>query len=207
MLTCLQMRLFPFVSGVLALSLAACAGDQQPGSNPEWREVLKHKPAAVAPDASPEHKQIYADSVRAFVQKNPDHGRAREVWGMLQLEFADQLSEAGRYQDAIRYYRAVLVHHPESEHARRGLAAAADRLMVSREKLLQLEKGMSYRQVASLLGRPIPGWSTRQKRNGTTFEAWYYRARSGSIAAVYFRNGKVFAAEEESNSRLGRLGS
>lgn len=201
------MRLFPFVSGVIVLSMVACGGEQPPGPSPEWREVLKHKTAAVAPDASPEHKQIYADSVRAFVQKHPDHGRAREVWGMLQLEFADQLADAGRYQDAIRYYRSVLAHHPESEHARQGLAAAADRLAVTREKLLQLEKGMSYRQVASLLGKPIPGWSTRHKRNGTTFEAWYYRARSGSIAGVYFRNGKVFAAEEESNSRLGRSAS
>lgn len=207
MLTCPRMRLFPFVSGVIVLSMVACGSDSQPGSSPEWREVLKHKPAAVAPDASPEQKQLYADSVRAFVEKHPDHGRAREVWGMLQLEFADQLAEAGRYQDAIRYYRSVLTHHPESEHARRGLADAADRLAVTREKLLQLEKGMSYREVAALLGKPIPGWSTRHKRSGTTFEAWYYRTRTDSIAGVYFRNGKVFAAEEESNSRLGRSAS
>lgn len=207
MLTCLPMRLFPFVCGALALLLAACAGEQTVDHSTEWRDVLKHKRAAVAPDATPEHKQVYADSVRAFVEKHPDHGRAREVWGMLQLEFAEELADAGRYQDAIRFYRAVLTHHPESEQARRGLALAADRLAVTRDKLVTLEKGMSYRQVASLLGKPIPGWSARHRRNGVTFEAWYYRTRSGAVAAVYFRNGKVFAAEEESSSQLGRLGS
>jgi hypothetical protein len=206
-LTCPEMRVFPFVCGVLALALVACGGAQSADHQSEWRDVLRHKRAAVAPDATPEHKQVYADSVRAFVEKHPDHGRAREVWGMLQLEFADQLADAGRYQDAIRFYRAVLTHHPESEQARRGLTTAADRLAITREKLLELEKGMTYRQVASLLGKPIPGWSARHRRDGTTFEAWYYRARSGSIAGVYFRNGKVFAAEEESNARLGRLGS
>lgn len=207
MLTCWQMRVFPFVCGVLALLVASCGGVDSADRQAEWRDVLKHKRAAAAPDASPEHKQRYADSVRAFVEKHPDHGRAREVWGMLQLEFADELAEAGRYQDAIRFYRTVLEHHPESEQARRGLAIAANRLAVSHEKLLELEKGMSYRQVSSLLGKPIPGWAARQRRNDTTFEAWYYRTRAGSIAAVYFRNGKVFAAEEESNSILGRLGS
>ncbi len=204
------MRIFPLFLAGLALFAAACAGDASPDHQAEWRDVLRHKRAASSPDASPEQKQLYADSVRAFVAKHPTHGRGQEVWMRLQLEFANDLAAVGRYQDAIRFYRSVLTAHPESEEARRGLAVAADRLAISREKLLALEKGMSQREVAHLLGKPIPGWSRKNERNGTTFEAWYYRTRSGAVAAVYFREGKVFAAEENSSARLapaGRLGS
>ena len=199
------MRVFPFIFAGQALFGAACgAGDAQPDHQSEWRNVLQHKKAAVAPNASLTHKQVYADSVRAFVVKHPEHGRAQQVWQSLQLEFADDLAAMGRYQDAIRFYRAVLTRHPESEHARRGLAIAADRLAVTREKLMTLEKGMSHREVANILGKPMPGWSVEQHRAGTTFEAWYYRTRTGEVAGVYFRDGKVIRAEESSNARLAR---
>jgi tetratricopeptide (TPR) repeat protein len=201
------MRVFALVSAVLLLFACGCADDAQPDHQAEWRGVLQHKAAATASDGSPVHKQVYADSVRAFVQKHPSHGRAREVWERLQLEFADDLASLGRYQDAIRYYRAVLANHPDNDRARRGFAIAADRLAVTREKLLGLQKGMSQRHVASLLGRPMPGWSARNRRAEATFEAWYYRTTSGGVAAVYFRDGKVLAAEESSNARIGRLGS
>ena len=207
MLTCSWMRVSAPVSGLLLLFALGCAGDAQPDHQAEWRGVLQHKAAATATDATPVHKQVYADSVRAFEQKHPNHGRARDVWQRLQLEFAGDLAAIGRYQDAIRYYRAVLADSPENEEARRGLALAADRLAVTREKLLGLEKGMSQRQVASVLGRPMPGWSAQNRRPEATFDAWYYRTSSGGVAAVYFRDGKVFAAEESSHARLGRLGS
>lgn len=169
--------------------------------------MLRHKKAAAAADATPHQKQLYADSVRAFVEKHPNHGRARDVWQRIQLEFADDLASMGRYQDAIRFYRAVAAHDPASEDARRGLADAFARLAVTREKLLALEKGMSHREVASLLGKPVPGWTASNRRPGVTMEAWYYRTSGGGLAAVYFRNGKVLAAEERSNAPLGRFGS
>ena len=169
--------------------------------------MLRHKKAAVAPDAGPEQKQAYADSVRAFVERHPDHGRAREVWQRLQLEFADDLAAMGRHQDSIRFYRAVLTHDPSNAHASRGLATAVERLAVSRDKLLALEKGMSHREVAAILGKPMPGWSAKNKRPEATFEAWYYRTSGGGVAGVYFRDGKVFGAEETSHEKLGRLGS
>ena len=207
MLSCGGMRVSPFLTTSLMLCLAACGGQPPADHQAEWRDVLRHKPAAVAPNASPDQKQLYADSVRAFVVKHPTHSRAAEVWQRLQLEFADDLTEAGRYQDAIRIYRAVLTRHPENDHARSRMAVAAARLAVGREGLLALRKGMSHRQVAALLGKPIPGWTVKNHRAGATFEAWYYRTRSGALAGVYFREGKVFAAEETSNERLGRLGS
>lgn len=193
---------------MIAIAAGGCRGREvQPDHQAEWRDVLKQKPAAVAPDAPVEQKQVYADSVRAFVQKHPNHGRAREVWERMQLEFADELAERGRYQDAIRIYRSVLANHPVNEHARRGLALAADRMVVTRAKLLTIEKGMSHRQVASILGRPVPGWTIENRRRDATIEAWYYPTRDGGVAAVYFRRGKVFAAEEASNALHGRLGS
>jgi hypothetical protein len=202
------MRFATVLATLLLLLAAACGGgNAQPDHQTEWRDVLRHKKAAVAPDARPEQKQVYADSVRAFVEKHPDHGRAREVWQRLQLEFADDLASMGRYQDSIRFYRAVLAHDPSDEQASRGLATAVERLAVSREKLLALEKGMSHRQVASILGKPMPGWSAKNERPEATFEAWYYRTRGGGVAGVYFRDGKVFAAEETSQAKLGRLGT
>ena len=200
---------FSTVPATLLLLFAAACADRgaQPDHQTEWRDVLRHKKAAVSAGARPEQKQAYADSVRAFVQKHPDHGRAREVWQRLQLEFADDLAAVGRHQDAIRFYRAVLAHDPTSAPASRGLATAVERLAVSREKLLALEKGMSHREVASILGKPMPGWSAKNERAEATFEAWYYRTRGGGVAGVYFRDGKVFAAEETSHAKLGRLSS
>ena len=193
---------------IIAVAASGCrAREVQPDHQAEWRDVLQQKQAAVAPNAPVEQKQVYADSVRAFVIKHPNHGRAREVWQRMQLEFADELASLGRHQDAIRIYRAVLVHDPVNEGARAGLALAADRLAVSREKLQSIAKGMSHRQVANILGKPVPGWTVENRRRDATIEAWYYRTREGGVAAVYFRRGKVFAAEEASNELHGRLGS
>lgn len=202
------MRFSTVPATLLLLIVTACADRVvQADHQSEWRDVLRHKSAAVAADAKPEHKQLYADSVRAFVQKHPEHKRAREVWQRLQLEFADDLAEMGRHQDAIRIYRAVLAHDHANEHASCALAVAAGRLAVSRDKLLELRKGMSERNVTSLLGKPMPGWSVKNERPEATIEAWYYRTGGGGLAAVYFREGKVFAAEETSHAKLGRLGS
>ena len=113
-----RMRVFPVVSLIAVLAAAACGGrDAGPDHQAEWQDVLKRKQAAASPDAPAEQKQVYADSLRAFVQKHPNHGRAREVWMRVQLEFADDLAQLGRNQDAIRVYRAVLTHDPANEHA------------------------------------------------------------------------------------------
>ena len=202
------MRVFALVSLLAAMVLVGCnqAADQ-PDHQSEWRDVLSRKEAAAKPGASPQQKQVYADSVRAFVQKHPTHGRGREVWQRIQLEFADDLCALGRYQDAVHFYRAVLAHNEESEHARRGLAEAMANLAVTREKLLLIEKGMSKREVASLIGRPLPGWTESRQRSVATIESWYYRTRDGGVAGIYFRDGRVFAAEESSHARVTRLGS
>ncbi|HEX9981860.1 MAG TPA: hypothetical protein VGF69_01230 [Thermoanaerobaculia bacterium] len=202
------MRTFPFVFALVTALALGCGGNADgPDHQAEWRNVLQHKKAALAPDATTKQKQVYADSVAAFVQRYPDHGRAREVFRRMQVEFADELASVGRYQDSIRFYRAVLEHDPHNQDAMRGLRDAVERLAVSREKLVQLEKGMSHREVAAILGKPMPGWTAKNKRRGATIEAWYYRTRTGGVAGVYFRDGKVFAAEENSHAKMSRLGS
>lgn len=210
MLTCNAMRGFPHVPLIFLLVLplaSGCNTDSQPDPQAEWIEVLRHKAAAVAPDAAVEQKQIYADALREFVQRHPGHDRGKEVWLNLQLTFADDLASAGRHQEAIRLYKSVLTFDEQNEAALRGLAIAADRLAVTREKLLEIEKGMSEEDVVALLGRPAPGWTANNSRPEATIVAWYYQTRSGGVAGVYFRDGVVFAAEEDSSAPLARLGS
>jgi hypothetical protein len=192
--------LFPVV-----LVFLACAGDDASDNSREWLHVLRHKKAAVAPNATPQQKQAYADSLGAFVQKHPTHSRAREVYQRIQIDFANELASLGRYQDAVRFYRAVLIHDPANADAQRGMADAVAHLAVSREKLLQLEKGMSQRQVAHILGKPIPGWTARVERRDSVIEAWYYRKVDGGIAGVYFRDGELLVAEENSQAKIAAM--
>jgi hypothetical protein len=182
----------------------ACAPEspQEPDHQSEWRTVLEQKKAAAA-QASTETRQAYADSLAAFVRKHPTHSRAREVYHRVQLEFADELMELGRHQDAIRFYRSVLTYDARNTEAQRGLTDAAERLAISQDKLEKLEKGMSHREVAGILGKPIPGWTLKKQHRGLTVEAWYYRTTAGGIAGVYFRDGEVFAAESNSDAPLG----
>lgn len=165
--------------------------------------MLRHKKAAASPQATPVARQMYADALSSFVQRHPGHSRAREVYRRVQLEFANELASLDRCQDAIRVYRAVLTADPKNDEAKRGLEAAASRLAVSRQQLLSIDIGMTQKDVARILGKPIPGWTATTDRASTTIEAWYYRTTTGAIAAIYFRDGEVFAAEEQSQARVG----
>src|ERR1051325_10416863 len=150
---------------VLALVLTACAADDPADAGrSDWLHVLHRKKAAAAPQASAQAKQVYADSLAAFVKKHPNHSRAREVYQRIQLDFARELASLGRYQDAIRFYRAVLNNDPQQSDALNGMRDAVEHLAVSRQKLLALEKGMSQHEVAKILGKPIPGWIVRTER-------------------------------------------
>jgi hypothetical protein len=190
------------LSVALLVLLRCSAAPDQPDHQSEWRSVLQHKKAAVSPQATPHARQIYADALSSFVRRHPGHSRAREVYERIQLEFASELASLGRDQDAIRIYRSVLRGDPRNDEAKRGLAAAIDRLAVTHEKLLRIEIGMSQKDVARLLGKPIPGWTVTNDRPAATIEAWYYRTTAGGVAAIYFRDGAVFAADEKSQARV-----
>ncbi len=187
---------------LFALVATCCGGRDAADNAPEWLHVLGRKKAAVLPNATQRQKQAYADSLAAFLARYPTHPRAREVYRRIQLDFAQELAALGRYQDAIRFYRAVLADDPHNHEALLGLAAAVDRLTVSRQKLLALQKGMSQREVTGLLGKPIPGWTARTVRPDCVIEAWYYRTTDHGVAGVYFRDGTLFAAEENSHAKL-----
>jgi tetratricopeptide (TPR) repeat protein len=190
------------VLALFAILLASCGGTKTVDNSAEWVRVLNRKKAAVSSTATPRQKQFYADSLAAFVTRYPTHTRAREVYHRVQLDFASELSTLGRYQDAIRFYRAVLTDDPQNREALNGLAIALDRLTVSHDKLLALEKGMSQHEVAKLLGKPIPGWTARTERPDCTIEAWYYRTTDRGVAGVYFRDGTLFAAEANSHEKV-----
>jgi hypothetical protein len=192
---------------LIVLAAVSCSGgNRDAADNPsEWLHVLRHKQAATAPNAPVKAKQVYADTLGAFVLRHPMHSRAREVYRFIQLDFARELVSLGRYQDAVHIYRAVLVHDPKNVAALRCLNDAVDHLAVSHEKLMALEKGMSQNDVARLLGKPIPGWQVRNDRPDTTIESWYYRRIGGGVAGVYFRDGVLFAAEENSQAKLAPL--
>ncbi|HEY6842868.1 MAG TPA: hypothetical protein VI391_01780 [Thermoanaerobaculia bacterium] len=187
---------------LLAILIASCSRSKSVDTADEWVGVLHRKKAAISAAATPRQKQAYLDSLAAFVTRNPTHARAREVYHHIQLDFASELSSLGRYQDAIRFYRAVLAEDPKNQAASNGLKAALDRLTVSRDKLLALEKGMTQHEVAKLLGKPIPGWTARTERPDCTIEAWYYRTTDSGVAGVYFRDGTLFAAEANSHQKL-----
>ena len=188
---------------ILALAAFACGGSRTAADNSaEWRNILIRKKAADSPLASTTEKQAYADSLAAFVDRHPTHSRAREVYERIQIDFARDLAAIGRYQDAIRVYRSVLTADPASAVAAKGLTDAIDRLAVSHAKLLQLDRGMSQREVAHILGKPIPGWTVKNERPDATIECWYYRAAGGGVAGIYFRDGELFAAEEKSHEKI-----
>jgi hypothetical protein len=192
---------------LIAVAAASCSGGSHDAADnsSEWLHVLRHKQAATAPNAPVQAKQVYADTLGAFVAKHPTHSRAREVYEHIQLDFAHELAAVGRHQDAIRIYRAVLTHDPKNDDAIKGMADSVDHLAVSHEKLVALEKGMSQHDVARLLGKPIPGWTITNDRPDSTIESWYYRRTGGGIAGVYFRDGVLFAAEENSQAKIAPL--
>lgn len=187
---------------VAVLLFASCDASNGPDHATEWLRILHQKKKAVSASATPRQKQAYADSLAAFVETHPTHSRAREVYERIQLDFARELASIGRYRDAIRFYRAVLARDPHNQDALRGINRAVEHLSVSRDKLLALQKGMSQDDVAQLLGKPIPGWSVRTERRDSVVESWYYRKNDGTVAGVYFRDGELFAAEENSGAKL-----
>lgn len=198
------MRVRAILFAFVAAGFAACQSEQDKVADhqTEWRDVLSRKKAAVAPEAPTEVKQAYADSLAAFVRKHPKHSRAREVYQQVQLEFARDLSLVGRHREAARVYRAVLRVDPANVDAQTGLAATVELLAVSRSRLLALEKGMTEREVARVLGKPLPGWTARNTQRRPPIESWFYPAAGGGVAAVHFRDGRLFAAEENSHEKL-----
>lgn len=163
----------------------------------EWRAVLElKKEADNAPEADrAAARQAWAAALLEFTNRYPEHGRARQVYKELELDFARLLARRGRYEEAIRYYQAVLQDDPGHEVARAELDLAERRRFVTADAVAALRRGMSKDDVSERIGVPAPGWSRRLERDGTTIDSWYYPRSDGGVAGVFFRNGELFAAE------------
>lgn len=179
------------------LAMMACAqGDADPVTA-EWREVLAAKKEWQQADAAGRLRaqQAYVDGLTAFVRRHPDHARARTVYEATELEFARELARRGMHDRAAVYYRSVLRTNPDHAAARAELRIAERKRFVSPETLADLRAGMSPDEVRESLGEPLPGWSRSLRRGESIVDSWYYRRPDGGVAGVYFRNGRLFAAE------------
>jgi len=189
------------LAGLLLLVLG-CQRSHEEDTLSAWLGVLEKKRALQEAHPGTAARQAYVDALAEFVAKYPAHGRGRSVYERVQLEFARDLAASGRRREAIGFYRSVLERNPASAEARAGMIATIDQLSVSRAKFNQLRRGMSKREVARRLGRPLPGWSRILVKRAKRAESWYYPAEEQKVASVHFVDGKLLTAELDTGLRI-----
>jgi hypothetical protein len=179
---------------LLLLSFLSCSRQSERVSTDveEWRLVLHAKKAAVKAD-DPQTRQHYAETLLRFVQKHPDHARARQVYNELEIDLAHDLTEKGAYDQALRYLRDVEARDPKNRRLQRQLAETLDLQSVDSTELSAVKAGMTYTAVRTLLGAPPTGWN-RSSEDGR-YESWFYRNADGGTAAVHFDHGKVIGID------------
>ncbi|MFN2238051.1 MAG: hypothetical protein ABR524_01540 [Thermoanaerobaculia bacterium] len=183
---------------LLAVSMTACGpAGLEDDIHRDWRAVLELKKEA---ENAPQSKRVvsrqaWAAALFEFTNRYPEHIRARHAYEELELDFARLMASRGRYEEAIRHYRAVLQGDPGHEAARAELDLAERRRFVTADAVAALRRGMSQDDVSERIGVPAPGWSRRLERDETTIDSWYYPRSDGGVAGVFFRNGELFAAE------------
>ncbi|HXI13323.1 MAG TPA: hypothetical protein VNM92_11885 [Thermoanaerobaculia bacterium] len=185
--------------------LISCRREVQDDSLTDWLHVLKQKKAAPLASGPSAGRQAYAKSLHNFVVKHPTHGRGRHVYEDFQMQFARDLVSMGRGRDAVRFYRSVLQRNPANRQAREELTTTIDRLSVSTDKLESLTKGMTQREVAERLGKPLPGWTRSVVKRSKRAESWYYPREGRGVAGVHFYDGRLLTAELDSEERLPGL--
>jgi hypothetical protein len=196
------MRLF-CCAMILALFCLACAADPDPELE-DWRRVLAAKAAIdeTSPAAAVPTRQKYIDTLREFCRRYPNHSRAREVYQAAELEYARELLSSAQYDDAARFFESVLRDNPDNADVRAEFEQAIRSRFLTRNELVNLRKGMRPEEVAAHLGHPLPGWERSIKKTGATITSWYYPRPDGGVGGVYFRNGRLFAAEYEKSVPL-----
>ncbi len=197
------MRLFGILCAIALLVVAvvmASTSPEAPELQQQWLSVLgakkKYQDSVLSGAADKELKrQQWADAVVSFVHLHPDHGRARAVHEEIVLHRARELAAAGRQEEAVSFYRALLARNQNSETPRKELQELLSRKTLTREKISQLRAGMSRREVIGILGEPPVGWTRQTVRGQERSESIYYPAGSGTVAALFFTDDELFAAE------------
>lgn len=194
-----MVRPFVVIAFALFLPLVSCQPDTPPDPRvEEWRAVLRLKNEAERGDTAA--RQRHADAVLHFLEKNPDHQRARTVYRDLQLERGRELADVGSYADAAAIFRHLLKNFPGDEETAGELRRVMELRVVTRDELGLVEKGMTMPRVIELLGNPPAGWRREVMHGGRKFESLFYRNADGGVAAVHAEGGRVFAADYESNA-------
>jgi hypothetical protein len=187
------------VVSILLLSRCSPAAEEDDLQQQHWLAVLRLKRSAgsVSRSAGIYTRQLYADALAQFVTRFPTHGRARVVYRSVELEFARQLCALGRYREAVPYYRHLIDTAPSSASVelRSELETALQRESVTAEKISTIKLRMSEDDVTAILGRPHPEWVKRVEKGSRRTECWYYPARGGGVAAVFFSGGRVYATD------------
>jgi tetratricopeptide (TPR) repeat protein len=188
---------------LLALFFQACGADPDPELQ-EWRSVLAAKEAIekTGPAPAVQARQKYIDTLREFCRRYPAHTRAREVYLAAELEYARELLSGGEYDDAARFFESALRDNPDDADVREEFEQAIRSRFLTRNELVSLRKGMRPEEVAAHLGQPLPGWERSITKTGATITSWYYPRPDGGVGGVYFRNGRLFAAEYEKSVPL-----
>lgn len=161
-----------------------------------WAEVLLKKRSWTEAKARKDPnadalRQAWADAVEDFSEANPQHLNARQAHEALVLEQARDLARAARYEESRRLYEALMARRPNEPSIRSEYAAVLERQNLTREELANVRAGFGKAEVERLIGAPQPGWT----RTAGDVEGWYYSRGEGGVAAVFFRDGKVFAVD------------
>lgn len=189
---------FPFVV-IVGLALASCSMDEGEEQRLAWSEVQAKRAAYQSAPASERlaAKQRWADAVREYLRRWPEHPAAVRTWNALQLDFAEQLEANGHFAEAERHYSDLLQRVPHQPRAAKGLERVRRRQTLSRDDFQKLSEGMTTSEVAEFFGLPRPGWDKIAHRDGERIESWYYRDAAGTIRGVHFREGILFEIDPD----------
>ncbi len=155
----------------------------------EWAEVKKLKDKDF---------DTYYDQLTTFLQKHPDHQEAISAYIEASMKGIHALVMEGKYKSAkenIDYMKTLAQNDPRLDTWSN---EAGEMMVVTKEEFDLVDNNMTYDDVISILGYPpLPfGLKTNElKKAGKTFfvVSFFYKNEDGGVAAIYFRDGKVYA--------------
>lgn len=157
----------------------------------EWAEIQNLK------DQNPDE---YYDRLVTFLQNHPDHQEAIAAYVEASMPGIHSYILRGQYNRAASELRDL--QKIAKTDTRLGVWADQIQQMgvVTREQLDLVQKGMHYDDVIAILGYPPLPYGMKAdelERNGQKFHvvSFFYKNADQGVAAVYFRNGVVYATQ------------